>query len=197
MCVFRHVERGELVVFAVERHELREVLDAGQIGDAETAAVELRHAARFKRREQAVAVAVNGLGKQGTEGLVREVFLVECNAARQILHLKVHAHGGQTLAPCVVAVGEVVRRLGKLRLASLLVIVCVEHARDAAEVILADDDVEVHGALAAVRDRAGLLRQILRAEDRIFGLAVALRGGVEGGAAREVKRRKRIVAAVE
>ena len=197
VCVFRHVKRGELVVLAVERRKLREVLDAGQIGDAETAAVELRHAARFKRREQAVAVAVNGLGKQGTEGRVREVFLVECNAARQILHLKVHAHGGQTLAPCVVAVGEVVRRLGVHGGAGLLVIVCVGHARDAAEVILADDDVEVHGALAAVRDRAGLLRQILRAEDRVFGFAVTLRGGVERGAAREVKRGERVVAAVE
>ena len=56
--VFRHVERGELVVLAVERCKLREVLNAGQVGDAEVAAVELRHMAQLKRRELAVAVDV-------------------------------------------------------------------------------------------------------------------------------------------
>ena len=91
--VFRHVERGELVVLAVERHELREVLDAGQVGDAAVAAVELAHVAQLKRRELAVAVDVGRFGEQGAEGRVRERLFIERDAAGQALHLKVHGHG--------------------------------------------------------------------------------------------------------
>ena len=79
--------------------------------------------------------------------------------------------------------------------AGLLVVVCVRHARNAADVVLADDGVQVHGALLPVRDGAGLLRQVLRAEDRVCGLAVALRGGIECGAAAQVERSSRSTAA--
>ena len=197
VCVFRHVKRGELVVLAVERRKLREVLNAGQVGDAEVAAVELRHMAQLERRELAVAVDIGRVGEQGAEGRVRERLFIERDAARQALNLKVHGHGRQALAPGVVAVGEIVRRLGVHGGAGLLVVVCVRHARNASNVVLADDGVEVHGALAVTRDRAGLLRQILRAEDRVFGLAAALRGGIERGAAAQVERGERIVAAIE
>ena len=197
VCVFRHVKRGELVVLAVERRKLREVLNAGQVGDAEVAAVELRHMAQLERRELAVAVDIGRVGEQGAEGRVRERLFIERDAARQALHLKVHGHGRQALAPGVVAVGEIVRRLGVHGGAGLLIVVCVRHARDAAEVIFADDGVEVHGALLLVHDGAGLLRQVLRAEDRVFGLAVALRSGVERGAAAQVERGERVVAAVK
>ena len=195
--VFRHVERGELVVLAVERHELREVFDAGQVGDAVAAAVELRHVAQLERREPAVAVDVGGLGEQGAEGRIRERGFIERDAAGQSLHLKIHGHGRQALAPGVVLIGEIVRRFGIHGGAGLLVVVCVRHARNAADVVLADDGVQVHGALLPVRDGAGLLRQVLRAEDRVCGLAVALRGGIECGAAAQVERGERVVAAVE